>query len=163
ISVAVSINLVLYGCCGPFAAAFMNRFGIRRVVIFALLVIAAGVGLTPLMRTPWELYLLWGLVVGMGTGALATVLATTFADRSTDFWLLVASFFICGATTNGLIQTHLIPAAADHGIPEVAAASMLALVGVFDVIGTAASGWLTDRIDSRWLLFWYYGLRGVSL
>jgi sugar phosphate permease len=262
ISVAVSINLLLFGFCGPFAAAFMNRFGVRRVLVAALALIAAGVGLTPLMRQPWQLYLLWGVVVGTGTGAMAGVLATTVANRwfvarrglvtglltaasatgqlaflpglaslavnrgwrsasltvalavlvavpavlllmrdsprqlglrpygaegadppeapaanpfsaaasglvrsmrSTDFWLLAASFFICGASTNGLIGTHLIPAAVDHDIPEVTAASMLALIGVFDVVGTTLSGWLTDRHDPRWLLFWYYALRGLSL
>ncbi len=261
ISVAVSINLLLFGLCGPFAAAFMNRYGIRRVLVAALLLIATGVGLTPLMRQPWQLYLLWGVVVGTGTGAMAGVLATTVANRwfvarrglvtgmltaatatgqlaflpglaalavnwgwrsaslavaasvlvavpfvgllmrdsprrlglrpygaaadvpdappsnpfgaaatglvrslrRTDFWLLAASFFICGATTNGLIGTHLIPAVVDHGIPEVTAASMLALIGVFDVVGTTFSGWLTDRYDPRWLLFWYYTLRGLSL
>ena len=262
ISVAVSINLLLFGLCGPFAAAFMNRFGIRRVLLGALLLIAAGVGLTPLMRQPWQLYLLWGVVVGMGTGAMAGVLAATVANRwfvakrglvtgvltaasatgqlaflpglaalavglgwrsasltvaaailvavpavallmrdsprqvglrpygaagedaaeepaanpfgaavaglakslrHPDFWLLAASFFICGASTNGLIGTHLIPAAVDHDIPEVIAAGMLALIGVFDVVGTTLSGWLTDHYDPRWLLFWYYGLRGLSL
>jgi sugar phosphate permease len=262
ISVAVSINLLLFGLCGPFAAAFMNRYGIRRVLIGALLLIAAGVGLTPLMRAPWQLYLLWGFVVGAGTGSMAGVLATTVANRwfvarrglvtglltaagatgqlaflpglatlavnwgwrsaslaiaiavlaavpavallmrdspralglrpygatgpdtpepapgnpfsaaasgltrslrHGDFWLLAGSFFICGASTNGLIGTHLIPAAVDHGIPEVTAASMLALIGVFDVVGTTVSGYLTDRFDPRWLLFWYYTLRGLSL
>jgi sugar phosphate permease len=262
ISVAVSINLLLFGLSGPFAAAFMNRFGIRRVLLGALFLIATGVGLTPLMRAPWQLALLWGVVVGMGTGAMAGVLATTVANRwfvarrglvtgiltaagatgqlvflpglaslavsrgwryaslavalailvavpavallmrdspqqvglrpyggteadltspapanpfsaavvglarslrSTDFWLLAASFFICGATTNGLIGTHLIPASVDHGLPEVTAAGMLALIGLFDVVGTTLSGWLTDRWDARWLLFWYYGLRGLSL
>jgi len=261
ISVGISINLLLFGLCGPFAAAFMNRYGIRRVLVCALLLIAAGVGLTPLMRQPWQLYLLWGVVVGAGTGAMAGVLATTVANRwfvarrglvtglltaasatgqlaflpglaalavswgwrwaslavaasillsvppvallmrdsprrlglrpygavedvpeaapanpfgaalsgltrsvrHTDFWLLAASFFICGATTNGLIGTHLIPAAVDHGIPEVTAASLLALIGVFDVAGTTLSGLLTDRFDPRWLLFWYYTLRGLSL
>jgi len=83
--------------------------------------------------------------------------------RSRDFWLLAGSFFICGASTNGLIGTHLIPASIDHGMAEVAAASLLAVIGVFDVIGTLASGYLTDRFDSRWLLFFYYGLRGLSL
>jgi MFS family permease len=261
ISVAVSINLLLFGLCGPFAAAFMNRYGVRRVLVAALLLIAAGVGLTPLMRQPWQLYLLWGVVVGTGTGAMAGVLATTVANRwfvarrglvtgmltaasatgqlaflpglaalavnwgwrsaslaiagsvlvavpfvallmrdsprrlglrpygagedvpdaapvnpfgaavsglsrsfrHANFWLLAGSFFICGASTNGLIGTHLIPAAVDHGIPEVTAASMLALIGVFDVVGTTLSGWLTDRFDPRWLLFWYYTLRGLSL
>jgi sugar phosphate permease len=83
--------------------------------------------------------------------------------RSRDFWLLAGSFFICGASTNGLIGTHLIPASMDHGMAEVTAASLLAVIGIFDVIGTLVSGVLTDRFDSRWLLFWYYGLRGLSL
>ena len=83
--------------------------------------------------------------------------------RSKPFWLLAGSFFVCGASTNGLIGTHLIPACVDHGIPEVQAAGLLALMGVCDLIGTTASGWLTDRVQSRWLLFWYYGLRGFSL
>jgi sugar phosphate permease len=82
---------------------------------------------------------------------------------SRTFWLLTASFFICGATTNGLIGTHLIPAAMDHGMTEVAAAGLLAMIGIFDLVGTLASGWLTDRYDPRKLLFWYYGLRGLSL
>jgi predicted MFS family arabinose efflux permease len=83
--------------------------------------------------------------------------------RSSAFWLLAGSFFICGATTNGLIGTHLIPASIDHGIAEVTAASLLAVIGIFDIVGTIGSGWLTDRFDSRWLLFWYYGLRGLAL
>jgi predicted MFS family arabinose efflux permease len=85
------------------------------------------------------------------------------ASASRDFWLLFASFFVCGLSTNGLIGTHLIAACFDHGIPEVRAAGLLAMMGIFDLIGTTASGWLSDRYDSRWLLFWYYGLRGLSL
>jgi MFS family permease len=85
------------------------------------------------------------------------------ATRSRTFWLLAVTFFVCGLTTNGLIQTHLIPAAHDHGITQVTAASLLALIGLFDIVGSTASGWLTDRYDSRVLLFWYYGLRGLSL
>jgi predicted MFS family arabinose efflux permease len=85
------------------------------------------------------------------------------ASRSRDFWLLAGTFFICGATTNGLIGTHFIPAGIDHGMTEVAAAGLLALIGIFDIIGTIASGWLTDRFDPRRLLFAYYGLRGLSL
>ena len=85
------------------------------------------------------------------------------ASRTPTFWLLSVSFFICGATTNGLIGTHLIPAAMDHGMSEVTAASLLAVIGVFDLVGTLCSGWLTDRFDPRRLLFWYYGLRGLSL
>jgi len=85
------------------------------------------------------------------------------ASRTRTFWLLTGSFFVCGATTNGLIGTHLIPASMDHGMSEVTAASLLAVIGVFDLVGTLCSGWLTDRYDPRWLLFWYYGLRGLSL
>jgi len=261
ISGAVSINLVLFGLIGPFAAAFMARFGIRRVVVGALITIATGVALTSVMTSLWQLYLLWGVVVGVGAGCMASVLAAVVANRwfvarrglvvgvltaagatgqliflpvlasetvtvgwrwasltvagailvviplvaillrdkpadiglralgateadapavtgnpvraaleglrlgvgSSAFWLLAGSFFICGASTNGLIGTHLIPASVDHGIAEVTAASLLAVIGIFDIVGTVASGWLTDRFDSRWLLFWYYGLRGLSL
>jgi predicted MFS family arabinose efflux permease len=85
------------------------------------------------------------------------------ASHERDFWLLAAAFFVCGATTNGLIGTHLIAACADHGLSEVKGATMLAAIGVFDVAGTVMSGWLTDRYDPRWLLFWYYGLRGLAL
>ena len=262
ISVAVSINLVLFGLTGPFAAALMERFGLRAVTVGALITVASGSLLTTVMNAPWQLYLLWGVVVGLGTGCMASVLAATVANRwflqrrglvlgaltaagatgqlvflpvlgwlaqtsgwrlsaitvavaalavvpvvalflrsrpadlglraygateadatpvttgspivnafrglrlgvrSRDFWLLGGSFFICGASTNGLIGTHLIPASMDHGMAEVTAASLLAVIGVFDVIGTLASGYLTDRFDSRWLLFFYYGLRGLSL
>jgi len=79
------------------------------------------------------------------------------------FWALFATFFICGASTNGLVQVHLIPMCLDFGIPQVQAASLLAAMGVFDFFGTICSGWLSDRFDNRWLLFWYYGLRGLSL
>ena len=263
ISLAVSINLILFGFSGPFAAALMDRFGVRRVTICALLLVGSGSALTTLMRAPWQLALLWGVVVGLGTGAMATVLAATVANRwfvarrglvlgvltagsatgqlvflpvlallvdsigwrwaaaatavgallvvplvarfmrdrpadlglrafgddeatvappvavanpvaaafdglrlgarSRDFWLLSGSFFVCGATTNGLIGTHLIPASVDHGMAQVTAAGMLAAIGVFDIVGTTASGWLTDRWDPRRLLLAYYGLRGLSL
>jgi predicted MFS family arabinose efflux permease len=83
--------------------------------------------------------------------------------RSRDFWLLSGSFFVCGASTNGLIGTHLIPECIDHGIPEVKAAGLLAVMGIFDFVGTTASGWLSDRWNNRYLLFGYYGLRGLSL
>ena len=262
ISVAVSINLILFGLSGPFAAALMQRFGIKRVMLVALLLVACGTSLTTVMSAPWQLDLLWGLVVGAATGAMASVLAATVANRwfyarrglvmgvlsassasgqigflpllaflasnsgwrtaalavavvalilvpivallmkdrpedialraygatlvdapartsgnpvgsslralqlgvrSGSFWLLAGSFFVCGASTNGLIGTHLIPAAIDHGMSEVTAASLLATVGFFDIFGTVFSGWLTDRWDSRWLLCWYYALRGLSL
>ena len=263
ISTAVAINILLYGLLGPFAVAIMERFGLRRTVIGALLLLAAGVSATVAMSAPWQLMLLWGVVVGSGTGMIALVLGATVATRwftknrglvlgmltassatgqliflpllarlaaaygwravsltvaaaalalvpfvalllrdrpadlglppygashiepppppgnrnpaaraisvlrdgcrSRDFWLLAGSFFVCGASTSGLIGTHLIPACIDHGIPEVRAAGLLALMGIFDFVGTTGSGWLTDRVDSRKLLFWYYGLRGLSL
>jgi len=264
ISAAVAVNLVLFGLAGPFAAAAMTRFGVRRVVLAALGLVATGSGLTVMMTAAWQLVLLWGVVVGLGTGAMAGVLAATVATRwfvarrglvigaltaagatgqliflpllaaladgpgwrwsslavtvgallvmplvlaflrdspadlglrpygaaedvpvalpvapanpvgtalralrdashTGAFWLLAGSFAICGATTNGLIGTHFIPAAHDHGIASTSAAGLLALVGVFDIAGTLGSGWLTDRVDPRRLLLWYYGLRGVSL
>ncbi len=95
--------------------------------------------------------------------ALVAIATLGRASRSGAFWLLFASFFVCGASTNGLIQTHLISYCLDHGIPEVRGASLLAVMGVFDLVGTTLSGWLSDRYDNRWLLFWYYGLRGLSL
>ena len=85
------------------------------------------------------------------------------ASKSRVFWILFATFFICGASTNGLIQVHLIPMCLDFGIPQVQAASLLAAMGIFDFFGTIVSGWLSDRYDNRYLLFWYYGLRGLSL
>jgi len=98
----------------------------------------------------------------------ANPIATAFsalaeAARTRTFWLLFLTFFVCGLSTNGLIGTHLIAFCADNGIPEVQAAGMLAAMGVFDIIGTTFSGWLSDRYDNRWLLFVYYGLRGLSL
>ncbi len=262
ISSAVAINILLYGLMGPFAVAIMERFGLRRTISGALLLLTVGVALTALMQAPWQLRLLWGFVVGTGTGVVAMVFGATIANRwfvrnrglvlglltassatgqlvflpmlaslaenygwravsltvagvalvlapltalllrdrpadvglppfggtviepaparginpalralralrdgmrSRDFWLLSGTFFVCGASTNGLIGTHLIPACVDHGIPEVRAAGLLALMGIFDFFGTTGSGWLTDRVDSRLLLFWYYGLRGLSL
>lgn len=263
VSLAVSVNLLLFGFTGPFAAAAMQRFGVRRVVLGALVLVAAGSGLTVLISRPWHLVLLWGVVVGLGTGSMASVLAATVANRwfvarrglvtgvltaasatgqlvflpvlaaltdrvgwrasslvvagaalsavplvalllrdspaqvglrpygapedepvvppatgnpvalafaglrtasrSGTFWLLAGSFFVCGASTNGLIGTHFLPAAHDHGIAPVTAASLLALIGVFDILGTTASGYLTDRVDPRVLLAWYYVLRGLSL
>lgn len=263
ISLAVSINVLLYGLTAPFAAALMERFGIKRVVMVALATVGSGALLTIFMNSLWQLIALWGFVVGVGTGSMALVFAasivnrwfverkglvigaltaaaatgqliflptlSTFAitygwksvsitvgiaalvmvpliyillpERPSDigvrpfgaqedwqapsqikgkaaalavntlreavrvknFWYLVISFFVCGLSTSGLIGTHFIPAAHDHGMMEVAAASLLALIGVFDVVGTLFSGWLTDRIDPRKLLFFYYFLRGLSL
>jgi MFS family permease len=263
ISAAISINVLLYGLMAPFAAALMERFGIRRVVMCALTALGTGALCTIWMNQPWQLMLLWGVVVGLGSGSMALVFAATVAGRwfiekrgavmglltaatatgqlvflpgmaslatsqgwrhvsvlvasgafvmvplififlkekpsdfglkpygapsdwvppapptmkaaqlaidslkraskSRDFWLLTFSFFVCGLSTSGLIGTHFIPAAHDHGMVEVTAASLLAMIGVFDVIGTIFSGWLTDRIDPRKLLFFYYFLRGLSL
>jgi sugar phosphate permease len=94
---------------------------------------------------------------------LTPLLALQSAFKNKTFWLLAGTFFFCGFSTNGLIGTHLIAACGDYGIPEVTAAGLLALMGLFDLFGTTFSGWLSDRFDSRWLLFWYYGLRGLSL
>jgi MFS family permease len=262
---AVSLNLMLFGLISPFAAALMDRFGVRPVVTFALVMVAVGSGLTVFMTEPWQLVLCWGLLVGIGTGSMsmafvatitsrwfvarrglvsgiltagnatgqliflpvvawfathhgwrtASVLASlaalavvplvllflrnhpadlglraygaTDADpgppprqhvgssagralsvlrdaaRSRTFWLLSGGFAICGMTTNGLIATHFVPAAHDHGMPATTAASLLAVVGIFDVVGTIASGWLTDKVDPRLLLVGYYALRGVGL
>jgi sugar phosphate permease len=263
ISFAISINLCLYGLIGPFAAAMMNSFGIRRTMLAALASMCIGVASTPLMQQSWQFVMLWGVLVGSGAGFTANVLAATVATRwfkarrgmvvgmltsatatgqllflpllakivasygwrpmaltvagaafcliplvalfmrdrpedvglvaygeqpgkvtetpsfgnpvraalstlaiglrSRDFWLLAGSFYICGASTNGLIGTHLIAACLDHDIPEVAGASLLATMAVFNFVGTTGSGWLSDRVDNRVLLCVYYGLRGLSL
>lgn len=265
IGAAMSINMTLFGLMSPFAAALMDRFGIRPVVTLALLLVATGSGLTVFMTQSWQLLLLWGVLVGTGTGSMSMAFVATVSTRwfvarrglvsgiltaanatgqliflpliasltehhgwrtasvvvaasalavlplvllllrdhphdlglraygATDaepgpprsqrvgssagvavrslvtaartkvFWLLAGSFAICGATTNGLIGTHFIPAAQDHGMPATTAAGLLALVGVFDVGGTIASGWLTDRYDPRLLLVVYYTGRGLSL
>ncbi len=98
-------------------------------------------------------------------GALLTAPIRALADaaKTNTFWVLFATFFVCGFSTNGLIQTHWVSICGDVGIAAVAAAGLLALIGVFDLIGTVGSGWLSDRYDNRWLLFWFYGLRGLSL
>ncbi|SDK68984.1 MFS transporter [Arthrobacter sp. ok362] len=286
LSAAVSINLVLFGLTAPFAAALMERFGIRAVTAVALVLIGAGSALTVFVTQSWQILLTWGLLIGLGTGSMALVFAATIANtwfaksrglvigiltagsaagqlvflpfiallaqdpgwrqaslligagalavvplvlkflknspaeagvlpygatppaagattgpESTEstapvtgpatpapetaeprrnaavralqvlkraskvrtFWALVAGFAICGATTNGLIGTHFIPSAHDHGMPETTAAGLLAVVGLFDIIGTIASGWLTDRVNPRILLAVYYQFRGIGL
>ncbi|MDR7157400.1 MFS transporter [Arthrobacter sp. BE255] len=272
LSAAVSINLVLFGLTAPFAAALMERFGIRAVTATALVLIGAGSALTVLVNQSWQILLTWGLLIGLGTGSMALVFAATIANtwfaksrglvigiltagsaagqlvflpfiamlaqnpgwrqaslliaagalavvplvlkflknspadagvlpygeiapeegspapspaepepgRSTNaavralqvlkraskvrtFWALVAGFAICGATTNGLIGTHFIPSAHDHGMAETTAAGLLAVVGIFDIVGTIASGWLTDRFNPRILLAVYYQFRGIGL
>jgi sugar phosphate permease len=263
ISTALALRLALFGLMGPFSAALIERFGVRNVILSAVLLITAGLVGALFMTKIWHLLMLWGLVVGIGTGLTALVLgaivssrwftrhrglvlgiltassatgqlvflplaawlvehagwrsavvpsiaglgvtallvllfmrdrpsdlglaplgetvvapagvgsqrpaisqafgALALASKSSTFWILAATFFICGLSTNGLIQTHFIPLCADFGMPQVEAASALAMMGVFDFVGTIASGWLSDRYDNRWLLFWYYGLRGLSL
>jgi MFS family permease len=263
ISFAIAVNVLLFGLTAPFAAALMERFTVRKVVMAALTTVSTGAFLTTFVNAPWQLVLTWGVIVGIGTGSMALVFAATIANRwfvkrrglvvgaltaaaatgqlvflpgltalsesygwksigltigaasmlmvpliylflrekpadlgmlpygapddwqapakptmnaaklafvtlkeasaHRDFWILVGSFFVCGLSTSGLIGTHFIPAAHDHGMGQVVAASLLALIGVFDVIGTLASGWLTDKYDPRKLLFFYYFLRGLSL
>ena len=265
LSVAVGVNILLFGLTAPFAAALMERFGIRKVVSVALVAISAGAALSIFVTESWMLVLTWGVLIGLGTGSMALVFAAMIADRwflkrkglitgvltagsatgqliflpivatiATDqswrtaslliaaialavvpvtaiflrnspadlgmtpfgspadavptppprspvnpakraiqvlgraskvrtFWALIAGFAICGATTNGLIGTHFIPSAHDHGMAEPVAAGLLAIVGIFDVVGTIASGFLTDRVNPRILLAIYYAGRGVSL
>jgi MFS family permease len=262
VGLAMSVNMTLFGLTAPFAAALMDRFGVRPVLSAALLLIATGSALSVTMTASWQLVLLWGVLVGVGTGSIsmgfvatvatrwfearrgvvtgvltaasatgqliflpivaevttrhgwrwaslivaaaaigvvplvvvfmrnypqdkgltpygataaaepAVVPASSFAAafdglrigaRVPAFWLLAASFAICGMTTNGLIGTHFIPAANDHGMPTTVAAGLLATIGILDVAGTVFSGWLTDRVDPRLLLVVYYAGRGLSL
>lgn len=263
VSLAIAINVLLYGMIAPFAAALMERFTVRKVVMTSLTFVALSALSTVFITQPWHLWLLWGVCVGIGTGSMALVFAATVANRwfvkqkglvvgaltaasatgqliflpllshfavtygwksvsitiaiasiavvpliflflkespesignspygapddwqpipkselsafrlaidtikkaksNRDFQILFFTFFVCGLSTNGLIGTHFIPAAHDHGMAQPVAASLLALVGVFDVVGTLCSGYLTDRFDPRKLLFFYYGLRGLSL
>jgi len=264
ISSALAVRFALFGLMGPFAAILMARYGLRRVVCTALLLVAAGLLLATLMTQLWQLFVLWGLLLGVGSGMTALVLGATVANRwferrrglvlgvltassatgqliflpivasliehhswrvavlpialgcvivaglafsllqnqpddvgvrpfgadpdaapaaapvwrprfsepltaltgvsrNSTFWVLFGTFFVCGLSTNGLIQTHFISLCGDYGLAAVPAASILAMIGGFDFVGTIASGWLSDRFDNRKLLFWYYGLRGLSL
>ncbi len=262
ISGAISLNLLLFGLVGPFAAGLIQVIGLKRTVLVSMALLVVGAGLSSFVTQIWQLYLTWGVLVGLGSGAGMVGLATAIANRwfvarrglvvglltaanasgqliflpllaslatnhgwhsvpwtvacvilvlmpvvmlmlpespasialgplgsaeivalpprarnpftiaiaglrrgcrSVDFWLLFISFGVCGFSTNGLVATHLIPFCVDHGIAAVSAAGLLAAMGVFDLIGTTLSGWLTDRYNPRILLFWYYGLRGLSL
>jgi predicted MFS family arabinose efflux permease len=264
ISLAISINLALYGLAGPFAAAAMQRFGVRPTLLAALATLAAGVGISSMMTKPWQMVLIWGVMVGSATGVAALTLSATVVNRwftthrglamgiltassatgqliflpflasiseshgwqpvvlvvataaiivlplvawllperpvnvglrpvgekvdrpsgavpvpknpiklafdtlamarkARDFWLLFFSFFVCGASTNGYIGTHFIAMCSDYGMTQVQGATLLATMGIFDLFGTTLSGWLSDRFNARYLLFSYYGLRGVSL
>jgi MFS family permease len=261
VGLAMSVNMTLFGLTAPFAAALMDRFGVRQVLTAALVLISAGSALSVTMTTSWQLVLLWGVLVGIGTGSISMGFVATIAIRWFEerrglvtgvltaasatgqliflpviaevttrhgwrwasivvaaaalavvplvlvfmrnypadkgltaygattatpevvpagsfrvafdglrigvrvppFWLLAGSFAICGMTTNGLIGTHFIPAANDHAMPTTVAAGLLATIGILDVAGTIFSGWLTDRVDPRWLLVVYYTGRGISL
>jgi predicted MFS family arabinose efflux permease len=262
VSLSAAIGIFLYGLVGPFAAAFMERYGLRRTMIGALCVMAGSTAASSLMSEPWHLVLSWGVLSGLGSGCLALVLGATVvnrwfatnrglmmgvltastasgtlvflpalaaiaetygwqavvltiaaacallvpvvfllvperpydvglvpygaagapqppeprtglldlavgslvvAARTRTFWYLFTTFFICGFTTNGLVGTHLIAFCGDMGISQIHAASLLALMGLFDLVGTTLSGWLTDRFDPRRLLFVYYAVRGLSL
>jgi MFS family permease len=262
ISGAVSLNIILLGATGPFLTGLMQVIGLKRTMIGCLTILMAGTALSTFMHHPWQLFLTWGLMVGVGSGAgavgfagavanrwfieraglamglltsanaagqliflpllallvqhfgwqgvsitLTAVIALTIpmvmlllpespaaiglpafggrtvvplpayagnpftvaftalgrASKSMDFWLLCLTFGICGFSTNGLINTHLIAYCADNGIAPINGASILAVIGMFSLIGSTASGWLCDRYSPRVLLFWYYGLRGLSL
>jgi MFS family permease len=261
ISAAISVNILLLGVTGPFITGLMETLGLKRTIMLCLLVLLAGTGLSTFMSTPWELFLTWGLLVGIGASAGAVGMSTAVANRwfvthrglamglltaanaagqliflpllgrlaqdygwrsvsiavtltvvaliplatllpespaaiglgplgaaveppapprtanpfalaieglvsglrSVDFWLLALSYAICGFSTNGLIGTHLIAFCVDHGYTQFAGAGILASLGIFSLIGATISGWLTDRYNPRFLLFWIFGLRGLSL
>jgi sugar phosphate permease len=263
ISSALAMRIMLFGLMAPFAAALMNRYGLRNVAVVSAGLICVVLAAATVMREFWQMMLLWGVVVGLATGLTAMVFAATvgnrwfvkrrglvvgllsassatgqlaflplgawlathmgwraalvpagigvflagilailfLADRPADlgigafgedasapqpaapsgnavsaafamlgeaarhpaFWALFGTFFICGLSTNGLVQTHFIAFCSDFGMPAVDSASVLAMMGAFDFVGTILSGYLSDRYDCRWLLFWYYGLRGLSL
>ena len=266
LSSVFAVRFALFGLLGPFAAIFMARYGLRRVMVSAAALIAVAMGLATGVSQLWQLFLLWGVVLGCGTGLTALVLGAMVANRwfttnrglivglfaastatgqliflpaaawiiehsgwryavlpvvgacivvgvlarlfirdhphdvglrpygepdnaaqapaapallptnfwgpftaladvsgNRIFWALAGSFFICGLSTNGLMQTHFISLCGDNGLSAVPAASVLAMMGAFDLVGTTLSGYLSDRYDSRKLLFWYYALRGLSL
>ncbi|WP_449537655.1 MFS transporter [Ferdinandcohnia sp. Marseille-Q9671] len=262
ISFAFAINLTLYGISGPFIAAGLEKLGVRKTMSYSMLLLVFGLVTSLFMVEIWQLHLIWGIIIGLGSGVFLSVLSANVATiwfeekrgmvlgllmaataagqmiflpllsyvteehswrmgmsvfivlgllvtpiiffwmkdhprdkgllpygatkeevkvdnkknpitsafevlwigvRSVPFWLLSGSFFICGFSTAGLLGTHFIPASTHHGIPEVHAASLFAFMGVFNIIGTMVAGWLSDRFDNRWLLFWFYGLRGLSL
>jgi sugar phosphate permease len=259
-----AVRFALFGLLGPFAAVFMMRYGLRRVVAIAAGIIGACMALGTQVTQLWQLFLLWGLVLGFGTGLVAMVLGAIVTNRwfterrglvmgmlagssatgqlvflpvaawliehvgwryavlpvviaatvvvtlilllmkddpkqlglkpygepenakpapaaapslgfagpfialkeaagNRTFWILAGTFFICGLSTNGLVQTHFISLCGDRGLSAVPAASALSMMGIFDLFGTTLSGWLSDRYDNRKLLLAYYGLRGLSL
>jgi sugar phosphate permease len=259
ISLAVAVSILVFGLGGPLSGGLVDRYGPRRAMVLGTLLIVLGLAPMLVMESIGQLYLFWGLLVGLGTGAVGNVLGATVAHRwfrsyrgvvvglfsaassagaliflpslmaltlaagwrsaigllavasglmlipilafmrdrpesiglqpvgavaepsateraedarvtplrealkRRDYWLLMGSFFICGYTSNGLVGTHLIPHAVEHGFTEVTAASAVALMGMMNVVGTLSSGWLSDRFDNRKLLAAYYGFRALSL
>ena len=261
ISLVVAVSILTYGIGGPVAGSLIDRFGPRRVAVGGLVVIAAGLAPLVFLTEEWQFFVLWGVVVGVGTGAVSSVLGATVATRwfrthrgmvvglfaaassagqlvflptfvtvieatdfrvalggaalitlalavpallflrdrpsdvgrrsygddgsaaharaeqaeaadgmslrqamrSADFWLLAGSFFVCGYTSNGLIGTHLISHAIEHGFTPATAAGAVGVMGMMNVFGTLASGWATDRFDNRKLLAAYYGFRALSI
>jgi MFS family permease len=259
ISAAIAVSILTFGLGGPLSGTLVGRFGPRKVILAGCALVAAGLVAMLALRDIWQFFLFWGVVVGVGTGAVGNVLGATVAHRwfrshrgmvlgafgaatstgqllfipamatltvsigwraaielliaacvivlvpvavfmrdkpedigiraygeqlvvseaeraadvratpmraalrSRDFWLLAGSFFICGYTSNGLIGTHLIPYAAEHGFSEVTAASAVGLMGAMNIVGTLGSGWLSDRFDNRKLLAGYYSFRALSL
>jgi MFS family permease len=263
VSSALALRFALFGLMGPFAAVLMERYGLRAVMCVGLALVGSGMALVTLASQLWQLFIVWSLMLGIGTGLTALVLGAVVANRwfvarrglvigmltassatgqlaflpvaawmiehwgwrsavapvfigaalvallclcfvrnrpsdlgllpygqaaaapppapaiamnwrtpfvilreaaaHRTFWILAGTFFICGLSTNGLVQTHFISLCGDNGMGAVPAASVLAMMGAFDFVGTILSGWLSDRYDNRKLLFWYYGLRGLSL
>ncbi len=265
ISGPMAMRLLLFGLMAPFSAALIARYGVRRMIGAALVLIVGGMLAARQITAVWHLWVTWGVALGIGSGLAGVVFGTTVATRwftqrrgliigvltasnatgqliflrtaawlaetygwrsafipsmiacgialallilfiverpsdlglrpygeradapiaahvpppgnfvmnafrtlgmashSLAFWVLFGTFFICGVSTLGIIQTHFIPLCQDYGMGAVAAASVLTMMGAFDFVGTIGSGWLSDRIGPRTLLFWYYGLRGISL
>ncbi|MFC7785249.1 MFS transporter [Rossellomorea sp. GCM10028870] len=264
ISLAFAVGLFLYGISGPFMAALIEVLGLKKIMIISMGTLLSGTLLTLVMNQPWQLILIWGIIIGLGSSLFLTVLSPYIANRwfvkrrglavgiltastatgqlillpilaiiienytwrgaisliiilsvtmfliiaffmksspkdigiepygdedglqekegdsrknpiliafnglflavkAKEFWLLAGSFFICGLSTSGLIGTHFVSYCLSYGISLVTAASLLSFMGIFDLFGTTLSGWLSDRFDNRWLLFWYYALRGGSL
>ena len=156
----------------PLLALLAERYGWQGVSVAVTLAVAAMVPVVALLLPEWPADIGLGPYgapaaarpAGHGGNPFAVAMGALLrASHSTDFWLLTLSFAVCGFSTNGLINTHLIAYCADRGISEVSGAGILASLGVFSLIGATASGWLCDRYNPRLLLFWYYGLRGLSL
>jgi MFS family permease len=158
----------------PLAATLIQHYGWRVAVVPIVVgcLTIAGLAFCFLRDRPLQLGLApYGADPGARTPAAAPwrpdfaepLRALGKASQNSTFWVLAGTFFVCGLSTSGLIQTHFISLCGDYGLAAVPAASVLAMIGAFDFVGTIGSGWLSDRFDNRKLLFWYYGLRGLSL